>query len=116
MGDLGCHIDGYIAVAAHTHVVPESADGTPPEADDDRGREKEHRRHGSRRTSCQSLRCERDFFRSDASDETIRFGRCQGGRPQGPDTGRIGTGRKTARLYLREGGGVRCGCGYEYGG
>lgn len=35
--DLGCHIDGYIAVAAHTHVVPESADGTPPEADDELG-------------------------------------------------------------------------------
>lgn len=28
--DLGCHIDGYISVAAHTVVVPESADGTPP--------------------------------------------------------------------------------------
>jgi len=28
--DLGCHIDGYISVAAHTIVVPESADGTPP--------------------------------------------------------------------------------------
>ena len=28
--DLGCHIDGYISVAAHTLVVPESAD-SPPE-------------------------------------------------------------------------------------
>jgi len=28
--DLGCHIDGYISVAAHTIVVSESADGTPP--------------------------------------------------------------------------------------
>ena len=27
--DLGCHIDGYIAVAAHTLVVPESADADP---------------------------------------------------------------------------------------
>lgn len=27
--DLGCHIDGYIAVAAHTLVVPESADAEP---------------------------------------------------------------------------------------
>jgi curved DNA binding protein len=27
--DLGCHIDGYIAVAAHTCIVPEAAD-TPP--------------------------------------------------------------------------------------
>lgn len=27
--DLGCHIDGYIAVAAHTCVVPESADAPP---------------------------------------------------------------------------------------
>jgi len=31
--DLGCHIDGYIAVAAHTLVVPESAD-SPPESVD----------------------------------------------------------------------------------
>jgi len=31
--DLGCHIDGYIAVAAHTCVVPESAD-TPPSLND----------------------------------------------------------------------------------
>lgn len=30
--DLGCHIDGYIAVAAHTCVVPESPD-TPPSGD-----------------------------------------------------------------------------------
>jgi curved DNA binding protein len=29
--DLGCHIDGYIAVAAHTLVVSESAD-SPPES------------------------------------------------------------------------------------
>jgi curved DNA binding protein len=29
--DLGCHIDGYIAVAAHTCVVPESADAPVPE-------------------------------------------------------------------------------------
>jgi curved DNA binding protein len=27
--DLGCHIDGYIAVAAHTCIVPESADAPP---------------------------------------------------------------------------------------
>lgn len=31
--DLGCHIDGYIAVAAHTCVVPESPD-TPPTLED----------------------------------------------------------------------------------
>lgn len=30
--DLGCHIDGYISVAAHTLIVPESAD-TPVTAD-----------------------------------------------------------------------------------
>jgi curved DNA binding protein len=29
--DLGCHVDGYIAVAAHTCVVPESADVPPSE-------------------------------------------------------------------------------------
>lgn len=27
--DLGCHIDGYISVAAHTLIVPEAPDGTP---------------------------------------------------------------------------------------
>jgi curved DNA binding protein len=27
--DLGCHIDGYIAVAAHTCIVPEQADAPP---------------------------------------------------------------------------------------
>jgi curved DNA binding protein len=31
--DLGCHIDGYIAVAAHTCIVPESTD-TPPKVPD----------------------------------------------------------------------------------
>lgn len=31
--DLGCHVDGYIAVAAHTCVVPESPD-TPPKVED----------------------------------------------------------------------------------
>lgn len=31
--DLGCHIDGYIAVAAHTLIVSESVD-TPPESPD----------------------------------------------------------------------------------
>ncbi len=35
--DLGCHIDGYIAVAAHTVVVPESADGTPEAVDPELG-------------------------------------------------------------------------------
>ena len=35
--DLGCHIDGYIAVAAHTVVVPESADGTPAAVDPELG-------------------------------------------------------------------------------
>ena len=34
--DLGCHIDGYIAVAAHTLVVPVSAD-SPPTTDDEMG-------------------------------------------------------------------------------
>lgn len=31
--DLGCHIDGYIAVAAHTCIVPASPD-TPPKMED----------------------------------------------------------------------------------
>lgn len=31
--DLGCHIDGYIAVAAHTCIVPESADSPPTGVD-----------------------------------------------------------------------------------
>lgn len=31
---MGCHIDGYIAVAAHTCVVPESPD-TPPKVDNE---------------------------------------------------------------------------------
>lgn len=35
--DLGCHIDGYIAVAAHTCVVKESADAEAPPIDDDLG-------------------------------------------------------------------------------
>ena len=34
--DLGCHIDGYIAVAAHTLVVSESPDA-PPSVEDDMG-------------------------------------------------------------------------------
>lgn len=33
--DLGCHIDGYISVAAHTIVVPESADSPVTEKDVD---------------------------------------------------------------------------------
>jgi curved DNA binding protein len=32
--DLGCHIDGYIAVAAHTCVVPESPDTPPPDQEE----------------------------------------------------------------------------------
>jgi len=35
--DLGCHIDGYIAVAAHTCIVPESADKEPAEPDEETG-------------------------------------------------------------------------------
>lgn len=35
--DLGCHIDGYISVAAHTVVVPESADEPPKEIPSDLG-------------------------------------------------------------------------------
>lgn len=35
--DLGCHIDGYIAVAAHTCIVPESPDQAPPEPDEETG-------------------------------------------------------------------------------
>lgn len=35
--DLGCHIDGYISVAAHTLVVSESADSPPDTADSDLG-------------------------------------------------------------------------------
>jgi curved DNA binding protein len=34
--DLGCHIDGYISVAAHTLIVPEAA-GSAPEVDDEIG-------------------------------------------------------------------------------
>jgi curved DNA binding protein len=34
--DLGCHIDGYIAVAAHTCVVPESADTPVAEQDQEK--------------------------------------------------------------------------------
>jgi len=34
--DLGCHIDGYISVAAHTLIVPEAA-GSAPQADDEMG-------------------------------------------------------------------------------
>jgi len=34
--DLGCHIDGYISVAAHTLIVPEAA-GSAPEVDDEMG-------------------------------------------------------------------------------
>ncbi|KAL7543924.1 hypothetical protein ACHAXR_013370 [Thalassiosira sp. AJA248-18] len=34
--DLGCHIDGYISVAAHTLIVPEAA-GDAPKVDDDMG-------------------------------------------------------------------------------
>lgn len=36
--DLGCHIDGYIAVAAHTCVVPEAPDTPPPTPDEPTGR------------------------------------------------------------------------------
>jgi curved DNA binding protein len=35
--DLGCHIDGYIAVAAHTVVVKESADAVAPPEDKELG-------------------------------------------------------------------------------
>jgi curved DNA binding protein len=35
--DLGCHIDGYIAVAAHTLVVSESADSPPASVDPELG-------------------------------------------------------------------------------
>ena len=35
--DLGCHIDGYIAVAAHTVVVKESADDVAPVEDKELG-------------------------------------------------------------------------------
>lgn len=35
--DLGCHIDGYIAVAAHTLVVPEAADAPPSSISDELG-------------------------------------------------------------------------------
>lgn len=35
--DLGCHIDGYISVAAHTLVVPESADSPPESVDSELG-------------------------------------------------------------------------------
>lgn len=36
--DLGCHIDGYIAVAAHTLVVKESADAEAPPKDEELGK------------------------------------------------------------------------------
>jgi curved DNA binding protein len=35
--DLGCHIDGYIAVAAHTCVVKESPDAEAPPIDEELG-------------------------------------------------------------------------------
>lgn len=35
--DLGCHIDGYIAVAAHTCIVPESPDTPPHVSNEDVG-------------------------------------------------------------------------------
>ena len=35
--DLGCHIDGYIAVASHTCIVPESADSPPADPDEATG-------------------------------------------------------------------------------
>mmetsp|Transcript_17423 Transcript_17423/g.33041 ORF Transcript_17423/g.33041 Transcript_17423/m.33041 type:complete len:403 (-) Transcript_17423:1570-2778(-) len=35
--DLGCHIDGYISVAAHTLVVSESADSPPESVDPELG-------------------------------------------------------------------------------
>lgn len=35
--DLGCHIDGYISVAAHTLVVSESADASPETVDSELG-------------------------------------------------------------------------------
>ena len=35
--DLGCHIDGYIAVAAHTIIVKESADAAEPPKDEELG-------------------------------------------------------------------------------
>jgi curved DNA binding protein len=35
--DLGCHIDGYIAVAAHTVVVKDSADAAAPPEDTELG-------------------------------------------------------------------------------
>ena len=36
--DLGCHIDGYICVAAHTCVVPSAESATPTKIDDETGR------------------------------------------------------------------------------
>jgi len=35
--DLGCHVDGYIAVAAHTLVVAETAESVPADVPDDLG-------------------------------------------------------------------------------
>ena len=35
--DLGCHIDGYISVAAHTLIVPEAADKEPTEVEAEMG-------------------------------------------------------------------------------
>lgn len=35
--DLGCHIDGYISVAAHTIVVSETAESAPESVDSDLG-------------------------------------------------------------------------------
>lgn len=35
--DLGCHIDGYIAVAAHTCIIPESPDSPPTLPDEATG-------------------------------------------------------------------------------
>jgi methionine aminopeptidase len=35
--DLGCHIDGYIAVAAHTIVVGETPESVPESVDPELG-------------------------------------------------------------------------------
>mmetsp|Transcript_41746 Transcript_41746/g.42352 ORF Transcript_41746/g.42352 Transcript_41746/m.42352 type:complete len:406 (-) Transcript_41746:291-1508(-) len=35
--DLGCHIDGYISVAAHTLIVPQNAEDKVTESDDEMG-------------------------------------------------------------------------------
>lgn len=88
--DLGCHIDGYIAVAAHTVVVTESPDSPPEGADEEMGNvavaaynamlvaaasiaegKKKYGCYGSCRARRECVWCDTNQFGSNASNETI---------------------------------------------